>query len=774
MRLGLGARPILGAVVAFMVAAAAPVKGPLESVRFEDGDTIRGVAQRYLKDPDLWPQILELSGVESSATLKPGAILKIPVVQVASADAALATSLAAIQRATAEGARIFAPVEIEAAIDNRDTAVEQRGVGAWDEVVSFATIATGYAGQALDISLKQRDRAAEAVVSDVQGDVEGRAPAEPRWSSRSERDILVEFERLRTLSSSTAQVTFRDLSRLRLNPNSNAVIQQMRSDPLTGGEVTKVSLVEGDFYALLNQLSDRTAFEVEVPGLETRTNSSDFWVKHDSEASRFANYDTADLSVTSRAGTVTLGQNEGALVANRTGEAQQIKVLAKPELVAPVEGARLYNGAVALEWRGIDAAEGYWVEIAGDVDFNQMKVSQWGLRETGHAFDALGAGRYYWRVSALDRLGLPGARSLSRRFVLLDDVTPPFLTVLAPREGELVAAPEVTVSGENEIDARLAINGRYVATAENGAFSEVVTAVAGENEVRLESIDAAGNRTEKLRRFIYRPAGYAAITLDAAIPRDAGGRLLTQAGALDVRGATRAEAGSRLRLRDAAGAVTLEALIGADGAFSFAAPATVEGVAYVAELVAPGGGVEGRERFVAALDSTPPELALDAPPPAATSVRFLEIAGQAAGAASVVVNGAPATLKDGRFEALATLAPGPNAIEIVASDAVGNVAVSRFETLLDIEAPRILSARADRPAGAAGPIEITVAAQDPSGLRQVARYALTVGGVTRRGFLRCDSAAGVCRETLPPEPGALKLVEVVVEDYAGNTATQTK
>ena len=47
---------------------------------------------------------------------------------------------------------------------------------------------------------------------------------------------------------------------------------------------------------------------------------------------------------------------------------------------------------------------------------------------------------------------------------------------------------------------------------------------------------------------------------------------------------------------------------------------------------------------------------------------------------------------------------------------------------------------------------------------------MTVGGIERRGFLRCDSAAGTCRETLPPEPGALALVEVAVEDYAGNVA----
>ena len=112
-------------------ALAAPVEGPLESVVFAPGDTIRGVAERYLKDADLWPQILELSGIASPADLRAGVELKIPVVQVAAADEALAFSLAAIQKATAEGARIFAPVVIGAAIENRDTAVEQRDIGAW-------------------------------------------------------------------------------------------------------------------------------------------------------------------------------------------------------------------------------------------------------------------------------------------------------------------------------------------------------------------------------------------------------------------------------------------------------------------------------------------------------------------------------------------------------------------------------------------------------------------------------------------------------------------
>ena len=114
---------------------------------------------------------------------------------MAAADEALAFSLAAIQKATAEGARIFAPVEIGQAIENRDTAVEQRDLGAWAEVVSYAGLATEFADKALAISVAQRDRAAEAVVSDAQGE---------RRGPRARPAALVAARRPRTCWSSSS------------------------------------------------------------------------------------------------------------------------------------------------------------------------------------------------------------------------------------------------------------------------------------------------------------------------------------------------------------------------------------------------------------------------------------------------------------------------------------------------------------------------------------------------------------------------------------------
>ncbi|TDK50575.1 FecR domain-containing protein [Antarcticimicrobium luteum] len=761
---------LCAAGIALSLPAAAetdPIDAPPEMVRFSDGDTIRGIVGEYLRDPDLWPVVLALNNIASPADLVPGINLALPVRQVFAADSALLTSLQAIQRATAEGARIFAPTEIGSAIESRDTAMSHREEGAWRQVVSFAGAATGYAEEALDISIAQRDRAAEAVVSDVQGRVEGRAPAEPTWSNRALDDILVEFERLRTLSNSTTQVTFRDLSRLRLNPNSNATIQRMRSDPLTGGEVTKVSLAEGDFYALLNQLSDKTAFEIEVPGVETTTNSADFWIKNDASGARFVNYDSPGLEIARDGDTIVVGQNEGVVL---TGAgAQRAQVLDSPLLAAPAVGEVIYTAAATLDWEPEEGAEGYWLEVAADPGFNQMKVTEWGIRDSGFLAEGLAPARYHWRVAALDKLGLPGAWSTPRDFTLRVDETPPFLTLLSPAGDTILTAPQVEVLGASEPDARLTLNGAPLQVAGDGSFLAALALAPGVNAITVAATDPAGNVSTRSLNVVYRPAAAVEITLSDSIPRVAGA-LAARSDKLSVMGQSTGEPGAEVVLRDEAGAEVLRTRLTADRSVSFTVPVDEAPRGYRIEVLAPGGAVEGTLDFAALSDRLPPEISLDLPLPRATGEDLVQVSGRAGDAVRLQLDGTEVPLTDGAFDLTLMLKPGENAFELVASDAVGNVAVTPLRTLYDIEPPEILRVDLGRSQGPDGPIEIVAEARDASGLRQAAPFLISIGGAEVEGFLRCDSASGICRASLPPEPGALELIELSIEDYAGNAA----
>ena len=68
-------------------------------------------------------------------------------------------------------------------------------------------------------------------------------------------------------------------------------------------------------------------------------------------------------------------------------------MLARTELAAPFDGAEIYDPAVTLAWQPAEGAEGYWLEVAADADFNVMQASEWGVRDTSRRFDGLGAGR---------------------------------------------------------------------------------------------------------------------------------------------------------------------------------------------------------------------------------------------------------------------------------------------------------------------------------------------------------------------------------------------
>lgn len=748
-------------------ASAASLDAPLKPVAFDAAVPLRQIVADSLGDPDLWPLVLKLSGIESVDRLVPGAVLLMPVEQVSAVDNALAAALSAIQAATAEGARLFAPDEIAAALESHEQAVEGRSNGAWRDSVDQAGRAQTYAGEALTISLAQRDRAAEALITDVHGDVEGRAPAQSAWAARAVNDALVEFERVRTLSDSTAQITFRDLSRLRLNPNSNATIQTMRSDPLTGTEVTKVNLVSGDFYALLNQVSDRTAFSVEVDGRETRTESSDFWIQNDDAGARYANYDTAALEIDTGGGSVSLGRNEGAVV-DTNGQAQVTDVLPRPNLAAPGEGEVVYGTAPSLAWEPTEGAAGYWVEVAADAAFGEMRISEWGVTEPTFAAADLAPGRYHWRIAALDAFGLPGEFSVARQFDLTADSTPPFLVVRSPLEGSLLAADRVTVDGETEPGAVLTLDGTPLPTSPEGRFATAVQARPGENAVTLSAVDPAGNRTERRIAFMFRPAATVVVTLDPALTRDGDGTLLTQTDELAVNASTDARPGAAVRLVGAGGTVIAGSVVANDGTVSVTVPAVDAATAYRLEVLSPDGAVEGQADLVARRDAVPPSIGFKAPPPPLTAAAALILEGTADDAVSLTLDGVATPVAEGRFSAQLALEPGVNTIEIVARDRAGNVQVRQITVTRDIDPPVVAAAKVTRPKGAGGPVEITAEVREAGGLRPIGAYAIAVDGVRESGLLRCDPGTNRCRTTLPARSGTIELLGISVEDYAGN------
>jgi FecR protein len=766
-RRGAGVWVLVGSLLACQGAAVA-ADAPLV-VRLEEGQSLRDLAEQHLGDPDLWLEILRANDLAVS-DVRPGLEIVIPAAAIAAADRALQESLELIQEATLEGARLFAPDEIAQAIWLRDAAVAQRKAGAWDEAVRVAVDAKGLAEKALASALAQRDAAAEALLSDRHGWVEGQRPEDVVWSDRDVNAVLIEEEKVRTLSRSTAQITFRDDSRLRLNPNSQAVIQRMRVDPLSRAEEAKVTLVEGDLYALLAGKSQRKSFGLEIPDVETEIDSTSFWVRHDATGSKFANYDERALRVAAEGESVTLGKNEGTLV--RAGEApsEKMDVLVSPVLAAPQDDAVAYRADLELQWAPVDEAAGYWVEVAADADFAQMTLSQWGLKDSSFHTDALDLGSYYWRVAALDKYGLPGARSDPWRFHVTTDVTPPYVAIEVPEEGAILRDVPVRVAGASEAGAALTLNGAPLALQDDGRFEASYEPAPGLNELVVAAADPAGNLTERRRAFVFMPDEAAAVAFDPDIPSLGPRQFVTDQEVISLAGTAAPNAQILVRAPD--GATRASAYTDGDGRFRINVPLRQPDEEFELQVVTTSGFATD-ERFAVAIDEEAPTIELDELPPHVTAIEWLPLRGFARGAAVALLNGRPISIVDDRFDETVTLVAGANQIEMVATDLVGNVRVERWDVALDQEPPVLLGHRlSDDQARPGEPFVVEVTASDASGLKQAAPFTVRIGGATHSDFLRLNPASNSYRATVVVPQGAsgrLALTEVELEDYAGNT-----
>jgi hypothetical protein len=735
-------------------------------------ETIREVAQKYLGDPDLWAEIVRASGLKSVTDLRAGLDLKIPATTISTANKALVDANGQIRNANQAGAQVFAHDNIVKAIALHDQALTRRSKSDWSGTRTLATESYGEATVALEKSLAARDRAAEALVTDRHGNVEGQRPQDLGWRGLQLQSTLIEEEKVRTLSDSTAQITFQDASRLRLNANSNAIIQRLRYDPLKRSEEAKVSLVEGDFYALLSSSSTRASFNVEVPSVNANIESGNFWVRNDNAGAKFTNYDDGAVEVAAAGGRVTLGRNEGTIVRPGAAPREAIAVLPPPALAGPANDAIAFNQPPRLAWQPMPEAVGYWIEIGGDQAFARMVTSRFGIETAQFEPGTLPPGEYFWRVAALDQFGLPGARSAVWRFVLTVDKEPPFLTVRTPERDSIFRVASVSVSGEAEPGARVTVQGADARPAPDGRFRLAIEARAGLNKIEIVAIDPAGNETRQSRSFVFMPDAQSTVSFDATIPSVGPKHFLSAVETISLGGRTTPDA--RIEIKSGA-AVAASAATDKAGDFRLNLPLRAGTQAFEA-VVTTSSGFASSETFSVTVDAAAPRIQLDAPPPRLTVKPALALRGRTKPGARLLLNGREIANRNGSFEDNVELKPGVNVIELSASDAAGNVTVEKWQTQFDGTPPAFVRSRVVPAPGGRPTLVIEVEAEDASGLAAVAPFKVTAGGRTLGGHLRFNRAVNLYQGTIAVPDAALadaKLSEIELIDDAGNRQTLT-
>jgi len=738
------------------------------TVTVQDGETVRGLAQKYLGDPDLWMEILASNGLASAAEIKPGMALKISADLVQLSQQQLHSALQAVQSATEAGAKVFAGDSLGRAMAFYEAAVTSRKNSGWQKSIERARLARLTAENAEREALARRNTTGVAALTDRKGTVESRKPAEPVWKDAPLKATLGEGEMVRTLSSSLAEITFHDESRIRLNENSQAVIQRMREDLLAKKKESSVSLVTGNAFALLAGNQKKKQFDFVIPGVSTKVNSKNFWVQKDEQTTKVANYE-GQIELTAQGGTVVVGENQGSLVKSNQKPSAPTSLLPSPPLAVPENNATLFDRQVEFNWEAVATTHNYWLEISRDKSFTNVIVNANAIKSNTFATNLPGNGSYYWRVAAVDANGFPSRFSERGFFNIAKDTTAPFLQLTTPEDGVIVRESFARVAGTTEKEAKLFLNGKAVEVAGSGIFQTEYLLKDGVNEIMLEVKDSAGNVSRVRRTVTYVADSRVGIsysnTLKALRPK----HFVVPNSEFTLSSVSKPRAAiTLLRLSNL---LSMRTFADDAGYFQFTVQNLIGRERFSLAATTPAG-YSAKDTFLVEVDNTPPQIKLDAELPAVVAADTLRLAGAIRGATNLTINEKEIKFANERFAVELQLKPGLNLIQIIATDFAGNVTTLEKRMVLDREPPKLLQHQITPLFTAkAKLLQISVKAQDASAMKRTAKFILQAGSFSYSGYLKFNPAAQAYEETmtLPANaPDGVKLKVVVLEDYYGN------
>lgn len=152
------------------------------------------------------------------------------------------------------------------------------------------------------------------------------------------------------------------------------------------------------------------------------------------------------------------------------------------------EGVEVYHSKVNILGLKADGAvlveqgERYYKVNTGATDL-EGKVTELSLEE-------LSADEFVKWNSEQDK------KDFQKELGVLFDITPPALEVSSPANGLETDAASVEVKGTAEAGAKILVNGTEI-TNTNGQFTTVFNLNEGDNGIKVEAVDAVGNKTVK-------------------------------------------------------------------------------------------------------------------------------------------------------------------------------------------------------------------------------------------------------------------------------------
>jgi hypothetical protein len=755
-----------GAVLFVSLCAFAQQKGEIK-VTVKPNQTLRDVSREYLKDPDLWEEILRSNNLRAPSDVVSGMTLTIPVANILRAKKAVDEALAEIQKANQAGAKSFASKLIDNAVRYYDQSVKERKLTRWDKSFQLASQSKQEANNAYNESVLKSSPPGEASVSFTKGKVEGKKSVETLWKSVFPSAKLLENDRIRTYAAAYAEVLFQDKSKIRLSENALAVIQRNRMDLLKNTGETKVTLEKGDAFAVLFGSPKKKSFKLEVPGLETNVKSKSFWVNREEKGTKIANYD-GELELKSKNQTITLKQNQGSSMSSSGALSQPKDLVKAPASMAPVNEKVIYSGEFTVQWTAVAGAAKYWLVIAKDATFKSV-LEQWKDISQTTKTAQLEKGVYFWRVASVDAEGFPGPFGEIRSFTLIVDNDPPYIAVSHPLENSVSFAPEIDVKGATEPGVKIMVNGGGATLDGELGFSVPVTLNEGANTILIEGVDNNGNKTQIKRNVTFSRGTDINIIFEPPIPFSGKNTLYCPTSSITVKGKTKPLASIQVIIEPTK--VNVKALADSSGAFVLTFNNIEDELTAVCTAQS-REGVSASETLVLKRDRQLPALTFKDELPALTADRELVIIGQAENCGRINLNGEVIDVRDNKFQTVYPLKDGKNTLIFKAKNDRSSEVTEVRDVVLDTRPPELVSQRVflnkekDR-----GVIIFEVRAKDNSTLKKTAKIVYQTGEMLFTEYLKLEETESLYRGSVyyTGKPPVVTIKLILLEDQLNNS-----
>jgi hypothetical protein len=459
------------------------------------------VAKEYLGNSDLWLYILKYNSVKNLSDLKPGQVIQIPQAQVKRVFSKLDEANNAIQNAVLLGAKVLAESILEEAAKNYQLAVKQKDSYEYQLSESSSLAAISLAQKAAKQTKEIREKTIDAIISFKKGTVQKLFPANPEWHDAEIYDNLKENDWARTLSLSLANITFYDLSQIKLNENSQAIIQSSRYDVIGNRTSTKVKLEKGDAYAMLLN-NPKKKFDLDIKGVKTKINSKYFWVEKNNSKTKLSNYN-GEISLQVKDSAVVVQKNQGSVIPDGGFPSTPQNLLSPPNLISPDNLLKLLELKPYFIWTKVEAAVNYWLEIATDPAFKKVVYLIKNIKTEAIQTSEFKSGVYYWHVCSVDNQGLPGPYTEYRTFVVSFDVNKPFLDLTQPGNNYATKEQKILVKGSTDLSCKIYINDKNVVPDQKGYFEKEIDLKDGKNSIVVRSVNNNGDESEITKNVFY-------------------------------------------------------------------------------------------------------------------------------------------------------------------------------------------------------------------------------------------------------------------------------